>query len=169
MRLHKLAILLAVGCFSIYSSDAKSYKFKIGTQTEVSMTRSASAGKKMVKVVACAGSTDKAIDKAMVDAVAAITFYGISNHQTMENVPSILVDGVEQYKSNKKFFDKFFKKGDFTAYVSRVNSTYPKGTDNVKTSKGQKVSILLIIDWKGLEEFYRTNGLKTQLSIFENF
>lgn len=164
----KLLILLAVAVFSAASISAKSYKLKINAPTDVSMTRSASAGKKMVKVVAYAGSADKAIDQAMVDAVVAITFNGISNPESMENIPGILIDGKAQYKPNKKFFDKFFKKGQFLQFVSRVNDTYPSGTNNVKTSKGQKVTVLLIVDWKGLEEFYRSAGLKTQLSAFEN-
>lgn len=147
---------------------AKSYKFKIDNPIDVTMVRSASPGKKMVQVVAYSGSADRAVDQAMVDAVVACSFYGLSNSQTMESIPSVLKDGKSQYLSNKKFFDKFFKKGQFLPFVSKVTDYYPAGTNNVKTKKGRKITILLVVDWQGLERLYRDKGLETQLSIFDN-
>lgn len=161
-----MLLLMAVVISLAMSMSAKSYNIDFSKPTNVTMTRSASSGKKMVLVEAYGSNVDKALDNAMVDAVRAVTFTGISNPESMESLPSILIEGQKQYSDNKKFFKDFFKKGMFLPFVKRVTDSYPSGTNNVRTSKGQKVSILIIVDWKGLEEFYRNNGLKTQLSTF---
>ena len=54
-------------------------------------------------------------------------------------------------------------------YVEKVNSNYPSGANNVKTSNGRRIQILLIVDWKGLAEYYMENGLKTAVSELGNF
>lgn len=168
MRLYSTLAITLVLCLSSFCDVcAKSFRFRMDKPIDVVMTRSALSGKKMVRVTAVGSSADKAIDQALVDAASAVTFYGLSNPETLESVPSILIDGTSQYNANKKFFDQFFKRGNFLQYVSRVTSTYPTGTNNVKTSKGQRVTIFLIVDWSGLERFYRQNGLDTQLSILE--
>lgn len=55
------------------------------------------------------------------------------------------------------------------AYVKRVNSTYPTGRDNVKTSRGRRIQILLIVDWNGLANYYKKAGLKTVISELDNY
>ena len=83
--------------------------------------------------------------------------------------PLVLIDGVEQYYAHKREFNKFFKKKNYLSYVSRVNSTYPSGSNNIKTSTGRKVQILLIVDWIGLANYYKSLGYKTATSNLTDF
>ena len=151
------------------SAEAKKYLFKIDAQREVYVTRSTTAGTKMLKVVAYGSSADAAIEQAMVDAVVAMTFFGASGQGEMEGCPAVLLNGRELYEQHKSYFDKFFKKGEFLKYVERINSTYPSGTDNVKTSMGRRIQILLIVNWKGLADCFKAAGYKTTISELENY
>lgn len=149
--------------------EAKKYPFKIDAPREVVMSRSSKAGTKMVKVTAYGRTTDKAIEQAMMDAVVSLSFWGASGSGEMGNCPAILLEGRAAYDKNRMFFDHFFKQGTFMSYVKRVNSTYPTGRDNVKTSKGRRILILLIVDWNGLANYYKKAGLKTVISELGNY
>lgn len=157
-------ILFMLFIMSFTSADAKRYSFKIDSQREVYVCRSAKTGFKMVEVIAYGRNADKAIDKAKMDAVVALTFFGASGTGEMESVPAILLGGRKEYDNNRKFFDKFFKKGQFMSYVEDVNSGYPTGSNNIKTSRGRRVRIILLVDWNGLAKYYKEAGLKTAVS-----
>lgn len=164
-----LAAVVSMALLLPTSIEAKKYPFKIDAQREVYVTRSTTAGTKMLKVVAYGSSADAAIERAMVDAVATITFFGASGQGEMEGCPAVLLNGRELYEQHKPYFDKFFKKGEFLKYVERVNSTYPFGADNVKTSMGRRIQILLIVDWKGLADCFKAAGYKTAISELGNY
>lgn len=157
-------ILLMLFLLPFTSANAKRYSFKIDSQREVYVCRSAKTGFKMVEVIAYGRNVDKAMDKAKMDAVVALTFFGASGTGEMGSVPAILLGGRKEYDNNRKFFDKFFKKGQFMSYVKNVNSGYPTGSNNVKTSKGRKIRIILLVDWNGLAKYYKEAGLKTAVS-----
>ncbi len=162
----KLLIIIGVFLALSLTLEAKSFKFKIDSPlSDISSARSTTPGTKMVKVIAYGGTSDKAIDRAMLDAIVAATFYGIRGNEFIENTPPVLVNGLDQYNKNKKFFDTFFKKGGFLSFVSNVNSNYPTGTNNVSTSKGKKVTIYLIIEWKKLDDYLKLQNLTTQSSL----
>lgn len=123
----------------------------------------------MVKVTAYGRTANKAIEQAMMDAVVSLSFWGASGSGEMENCPAILLEGRAAYDKNRLFFDHFFTQGTFMSYVKRVNSTYPTGRDNVKTSKGRRIQILLIVDWNGLANYYKKAGVKTVISELGNY
>ena len=75
MKLLKIILLFMALCL-VVPVGAKKYKFDIDSQRNVVVKRSGSPGQKIVEVVAIAGSVDKAISQALVDAVAALTFEG---------------------------------------------------------------------------------------------
>lgn len=164
-----LAILLFMLLFSSINVEAKTHPFSIDSQREVYVTRSTTAGSKMLRVVAYGKSADAAIEKAMLDAVAALTFDGAIGDGEMESCPAVLMDSRNVYDENKSFFDRFFKKGEFLKFVEKVNSTYPSGADNMKTSKGRRIQILLIVDWKGLADYFREAGYRTAVSELRNY
>ena len=149
--------------------EAKKYSFVIDSNREVYVCRSTYEGSKMLKVVAYGKSADAAIEQAMVDAVAALSFDGAKGQGEMEGCPAVLLNGREVYQENKIYFDSFFKKGEFLKFVEKVNSTYPAGTNNVKTSKGRRIQILLIVDWKELAEHFKKAGFKTAISELSNY
>lgn len=143
---------------------AKKFPFSIDTQREVYINRSTTAGSKMLRVVAYGKSVDTAIEQAMLDAVVAMSFDGAKGEGEMEGCPAVLMNGRNVYNENKSFFDRFFKKGEFLKYVEKVNSTYPSGANNIKTSKGQRIQIFLIVDWKGLADYFKGEGYRTTVS-----
>ena len=163
-RLRYHLVLLILLLLPFFSVDAKRYRFKIDSPREVYITRSAKAGFKMVEVIAYGRNADKAIEKAKMDAVVALTFFGASGTGEMGSIPAILLGGRKEYDNNRKFFDKFFKKGQFMSYVEDVNSSYPTGSNNIKTSRGRRVRIILLVDWNGLAKYYKETGLKTAVS-----
>jgi hypothetical protein len=143
---------------------AKSYKFKMDHPYEVSIKRSTYEGKKMLEVFGYGGTVNSAMDQAMQDAVAAIVFCGIPENGEFGEIPSIMPNKEEDYQNHKEYFNKFFKKGEFMNYVKNVNSNYPSGPDNVSTSRGRRVRLVVIVDWKGLEARFRADGLNTSIS-----
>lgn len=170
MNILKSSFFLVV--FAMFVSvhiEAKKYPFRIDSSRNVVISRSVKAGYKMVQVIAYGRNVDKAIEQAMLDAVVSLTFFGASGLGEMESCPAILLEGSIAYDKNKDFFDRFFKEGIFIPYVKKVNSTYPTGRDNVKTPKGRRIQILLIVDWNGLAQFYKESGMQTVISGFDNY
>ena len=164
-----LLFLLTIGLSMCQLSANGKTRFKIDAERQVFATRSASEGTKMVRVVACGSTAEKAIEQAMCDAVAAISFTGAKGEGEMDAIPPVLKDGREQYTKHKKEFNKFFNKGTYLNYVSRVNSTYPAGKDNIKTSKGRKVQVYLIVDWATLAKYFKDAGFQTTISGLTDF
>ncbi len=162
-------MIFAMLVFIAFDAEGKKYPFNIDRTYNINVCRSTVAGTKMVKVTAYGKSSDAAIDQAMVDAVAALTFFGAEGSGEMENCPAMLYDGKDCYSQNKQFFDNFFKKGHFMDFVEKVNSGYPLGEDNVKTPKGRRIKILLIVHWDALADFYKKNGFKTIISELGNY
>lgn len=165
----KLATILSILLFPSINMEAKKYPFSIDSKREVYVTRSTNAGSKMLKVVAYGKSADAAIEQAMLDAVVALSFDGALGEGEMEGCPAVLMNGRNIYNENKSFFDGFFKKGDFLKYVKKVNSTYPSGINNVKTRKGRRIQILLIVDWKRLADYFGGEGYRTTISELSNY
>ena len=60
------------------------------------------------------------------------------------------------------FFNGFFKKGEFMEYVTKVTSRYPTGENNVSTSEGRKVAIIVKIDVKKLYARMKELGIKSK-------
>ena len=169
MKKVKIFVTICLVLLFPIKMEAKKYSFVIDSNREVYVSRSTYEGSKMLKVVAYGKSADAAIEQAMVDAVAALSFDGAKGQGEMEGCPAVLLNGREVYQENKIYFDSFFKKGEFLKFVGKVNSTYPTGTDNVKTSKGRRIQILLIVDWKGLAEHFQKAGFKTAISELSNY
>lgn len=166
---HFLATLLCILLFPSINMEAKKYPFSIDSSREVYVTRSTTAGSKMLRVIAYGKSVDAAIEQAMLDAVVALSFDGAMGEGEMEGCPAVLMNGRKVYNENKSFFDRFFKKGNFLKFVEKVNSTYPSGVNNVKTSKGRRIQILLIVDWKGLADHFKGEGYRTIVSELSNY
>ena len=168
MKLLKIILLFMALCL-VVPVGAKKYKFDIDSQRNVVVKRSGSPGQKIVEVVAIAGSVDKAISQALVDAAAALTFEGASGSGEMGACPPVLAEGKSAYEANKGFFDDFFKHGGFLRFVRRVSNAYPTGEDNVKVKGDNQIRITLIVDWQGLASYYNSNGLKTSIGNLQNF
>lgn len=143
--------LLAVLCFH-QMACAKSYPFDMKHSYNIEIVRVGSQGTKYLKVVRTASSVDKAIDGAMQDAVAACMFTGVEGTENAGRILPLL-KGKEVYENNKKFFDDFFKKGKFMNYVKNVNSGYPSGEDNVKTNKGHRICLYVIVMYDELRKY----------------
>ena len=161
MNRYPFILLLILGLFTSSTTEAKKYQFDIDASREVLITRSATAGFKMVKVIAYGRTVDKAINQAMMDAVVALTFFGAPGENEMEASPAILLEKRAAYDEKKELFEQFFREGDFLSYVKRVNSNYPTGKNNVKTARGRKVQLILLVDWNGLSTYYKNAGLRT--------
>ena len=165
----KVSLIFLSALMVVNTIEAKKYPFKIDSLREVYVSRSSSPGTKMLTVVAYGRTTDSAIEQAMLDAVVALAFDGAVGKNEMENCPAVLLNGRETYKDNQVFFDNFFKNGDFLKYVDKVNTSFPSGANNVKTKKGRRVQILLIVNWNGLADYFRKAGYKTAISELSNY
>ena len=137
---------------------AKSYPFKIRHSYAVEVVRVAQQGYKYYKVWGEAGSVNKAMEQAMQDAVAASLFLGVEGNEHASSVPAIC-GSVKAYEEHKEYFDFFFKKGEFLQYVKNVNSQYPSGENNVRTSKGHRVALYVIVSYDALRLKMENDGI----------
>ncbi|MBQ3753402.1 MAG: hypothetical protein II864_07630 [Prevotella sp.] len=156
------ALLLLCFCQIL---SAKSYPFDMNHSYEVQQVQVGKEGTKFLKVWGVAGSPDKAIDRAMQDAVAACLFVGVEATETAGKVPA-LCGGLEAYSQNKEYFDKFFKKGAFMQYVKNVNKGYPSGEDNVSTNRGRKVGLYVQIMYDELRKRLEEDGIIRSLDSY---
>lgn len=161
--MRKVLILLTLCLYFQQAILAKSYHFDIKHSYEVKIVRVAQQGTKYLKVWGVASSPDKAIDQAKQDAVAACIFTGVEGNEIAGKIPA-LVSSTDVYNQYKSFFDTFFKKGEFLMYVKNVNSKYPFGEDNIKTSKGRKVGIYVIVMYDDLRKLLEEKGIVKKLN-----
>ena len=77
-----------------------------------------------------------------------------------------MTSGKDSYELHKDFFDKFFKKGEFMNYVKNVNSNYPTGENNIKTSKGRKVGIHVVVMYDNLRKRLEKEGIVKKLNSY---
>lgn len=136
-----LAIVLALPLM------AKSYPWKGINDHEIIISQISMGNdrSRVCKVVGVAGSADNAIEMALQNAVVGVLFYGIPKQDNGVNGLNPMLS-VDDYENNLEFFKTFFKKGEFMEYVSKVTSRYPTGENNVSTSEGRKVTIVVNIN-----------------------
>ncbi len=161
----RFTLLIALVAMCILSVHAKSYPFDMAHSYEVQVVRVAQQGTKFLKVWGIAGSPDKAIDRALQDAVAACIFTGVEGNEIAGKVPA-LVSGKEVYEQHKQFFDTFFKKGEFLQYVKNANTGYPTGENNIKTDKGRKVGIYAVVMYDNLRKRLEEEGIVKKLDSY---
>ena len=162
MKFLKICIICLMALFICVSADAKKYKWEYGGMTEVYTTGQGANRTQLVKAWAVAKSADKAIEKAKMDAVTAALFNGIgfdaSTHgMGVSNLGPLVKP--DEYKEHEGLFLDFFKKGEFLNYVREVNSAYPTGENNMKVDGGRRVGINLVIDYPGLRNWLKENGV----------
>lgn len=161
-RIVFLAVFMIMAMISVH---AKSYPFDMTHSYEVQIVRVAQQGTKFLKVWGIAGSPDKAIDRAMQDAVAACIFTGVEGNEIAGKIPA-LVPSKEAYEQHKQFFDTFFKKGEFLQYVKNANTGYPTGENNIKTDKGRKVGIYVVVMYDNLRKRLEDEGIVKKLNSY---
>lgn len=151
---------------------AKKYKWSYGGTTEVYTTGQGAGRTQLVKSWAVGGNADKAIEKAKMNAVDAALFVGIpfdaSTHgMGVSNLTPLVTQ--KQYKEHENLFIEFFKKGTFMQFVREVNSAYPTGENNMKVDGGRRVGVNLVVDYPGLRNWLKENGITKGLdSHFKN-
>lgn len=156
-------ILLLSALLVCLPAEARKKKFDIDARRNVVMKRSGGPGVKIVEVTARGGSVDKAIDRALTDAVAALTFDGAPGGNEVAACPPVLAGGRAAYEEQKAWFDAFFEDDGCLRFVRRASDGYPTGTDNVKVGRERQVRLTLIVNWQGLAELMHTRGLKTTI------
>ena len=164
MKIKHLLLTLFLVCFCPIIT-AKSYPFDMNHSYEVQQVQVGKDGTKFLKVWGVASSPDKAIDRAMQDAVAACLFVGVETTETAGKVPA-LCGNIEAYNKNKEYFDKFFKKGEFMLYVKNVNKGYPTGEDNVATNHGRKVALYVQVMYDELRKRLEQDGIIRSLDSY---
>ena len=161
-RIVFLAVFMITAMISVH---AKSYPFDMTHSYEVQIVRVAQQGTKFLKVWGIAGSPNKAMDRAMQDAVAACIFTGVAGNDIAGKIPALVTDP-NAYNQHKKFFDTFFKKGEFMNYVQNANSGYPTGENNVKTSQGRKVGLYVVVKYDNLRKRLEDEGIIKALNSY---
>ena len=161
----RITLLIAMMAMCMLSIHAKSYPFDMTHSYEVQIVRVAQQGSKFLKAWGIAGSPDKAIDRAMQDAVAACIFTGVEGNEIAGKIPA-LVPSKEAYEQHKQFFDTFFKKGEFLQYVKNANTGYPTGENNIKTDKGRKLGIYVVVMYDNLRKRLEDEGIVKKLNSY---
>ena len=158
----KLLTVLLLSSISL-GLFAKSYPFMIRHSYDVQVVRVANQGEKFYKVLSEAGSVNKAIDQAMQDAVVASLFFGVQGTEHAGSVPPIC-GSIKTYEEHRDYFDTFFKKGEFMQYVRNVNSQYPSGENNVRTRKGHRVGLYVVVKYDALRKKMENDGIIKSLN-----
>ena len=164
MRKVFVALVLIV-LMSNVSIEAKKYKFNINNSYEVEIVRVGKKGEKYLCVSGKAASVDNAMDNAMQNAVVACLFTGVEGTAYAGRIPAIC-DSVGAYHNNKKYFDDFFKKGEFMQYVRNVNSGYPSGANNVRKGFKSIVKLWVVVRYDALREKMEKDGVVKSLDVY---
>lgn len=102
----RFTLCIAFAFMSLIVIHAKSYPFDMAHSYEVQIVRVAQQGTKFLKVWGVAGSPDKAIDRAMQDAVAACIFTGVEGNDIAGKIPA-LATNQDAYEQHKQFSTPF--------------------------------------------------------------
>ena len=161
----KITLMIVLLTMCMLSINAKSYPVDMAHSYEVQIVRVAQQGTKFLKVWGTASSPDKAIDRAMQDAVAACIFTGVEGNEIAGKIPA-LVPNKDAYEQHKQFFDNFFKKGEFLQFVKNANTGYPTGENNIKTDKGRKVGIYVVVMYDNLRKLLEEERIIKKLNSY---
>lgn len=149
------------------TSAGKKHKLNIDRAYEIRIVRVAQEGTKLLKVWAVAGSVDKAIEQAKLDAVAACLFNGVAASENSDEILPVCLNGKADYQKHQEYFDRFFDKDEYLSFVSTVTSRYPTGQDNVKISGGHRVGVNLVVKYAALRQKLERDGIQRSLdSVF---
>lgn len=155
-------------CFFLSMSiQAKRYPFDMKHQYIIETVRVDQQGYKFCKVWGIADTVDAAMNRALQDAVAACLFSGIPGNENTPSSPAIC-GSAEVYEKNKKYFNAFFKSGEFLHYVRNVNSRYPSGENNVKYKGWRKVAVYVQISYDELRKKMERDGIIRGLDNYFN-
>lgn len=145
------------------SAEGKKYSFDMDHAYQMEQIRVAQGDSRFVKVWGIASNVDKAMQRALQDAVACCIFNGIPACQVAGAVPPLCAEGRAAYDKNQRYFDDFFTRGDYLNYVRNTNSRYPTGENNVKTPKGRQVALNVVIDVQQLRKRLEADGIVKSL------
>lgn len=126
---------------------------------EIQQIRVAQNGSRFVKVWAVAKNADQAIDEAMKSAVEACLFKGIEANSIAGYLPPLCPDGIDSYRDHKDYFDNFFDSKEYLHYVTRANSHYPTGEDNISYQGQRRVGIYVQLKVSELRHKIENDGI----------
>ena len=158
-------VIVSLLLFAALNVVGRSYPFKITSSYQVELVRVAPKGLKYYKAWGEGSSVNKAMEIAMQNAVAASVFTGVRGNEHAGSVPP-LCESPSAYHDHKNYFDSFFKKGDFLLYVENVNSQYPSGDDNLRSSKGHKVAVYVVVKYDDLRKKLEQDGIIKSLDSY---
>ena len=162
----KKYLCLACLMLAVMTAAGKKHRLDINRTCEVKIVRVAQEGTKLVKAWATAGSVDKAIEQAKLDAVAACLFHGVPANENSDEILPVCLHGTADYEKNKEYFDRYFDKEEFLNYVSQVTSRYPTGQDNVKVGGDHRVGVNLVVKYTALRQMLERDGIQRSLDSF---
>lgn len=162
MMRNVILFVCLVMCMSIH---ARKYPFDMKHTYEIEVVRVDKEGYKFCKVWGIARSVDKAMVQAQQDAVAASLFTGVPGNEHASSIPAIC-GSADIYKEHQKYFDEFFKSGEFLLYLRNVNSNYPSGENNVKYKGKRKVGLYVQIKYDELRKKMENDGIIKGLDDF---
>lgn len=105
----------------------------------------ATAGTKNIKVSGTGKNKEKAVERALMNAIHCVIFKGIDGGSNGQPTPA-LYSSTSPSVENQQYFDNFFNNGDYTQFFTQVGSPASKDMSEVKGGIRVKVEVQVKFD-----------------------
>ena len=142
MKKYIILTLLALLCYGVQAKDKNEFKY------EVVSAGVGSEGSELIKVFSYAKNQKKAIEIGKANAVHAVLFKGIPGMVKMQ-----------EKANNEKFFDNFFKTGQYLQFVTVSNDGTIDPEDMLRVGGEYKIGIIYSVSKDNLRKYLIDNGI----------
>ncbi len=151
MKQYIIITLLALLCYGVQAKDKNEFKY------EVISAGVGSEGSELIKVFSYAKSQKKAIEIGKANAVHAILFKGVPGSNGNYTKPAMVKP--QEKDLNQKFFDDFFKTGQYLQFVTVSNDGTIDPEDMLRIGSEYKIGIIYSVSKDNLRKYLIDNGI----------
>lgn len=151
MKKYIIFALLALVCYGVQAKDKNEFRY------EVVSAGVASEGSELIKVFSYAKNQKKAIEIGKANAVHAILFKGVPGSNGNYTKPAMVK--MQEKNNNQKFFDEFFKSGQYLQFVTVSNDGAIDPEDMLRVGSEYKIGIIYCVSKDNLRKFLIDNGI----------
>lgn len=151
MKKYIILTLLALLCYGVQAKDKDEFKY------EVISAGVGSEGSELIKVFSYAKNQKKAIEIGKANAVHAVLFKGIPGSNGNYTKPAMVK--MQEKANNEKFFDNFFKTGQYLQFVTVSNDGTIDPEDMLRVGGEYKIGIIYSVSKDNLRKYLIDNGI----------
>lgn len=153
---HTISILTLFALISSIHANASSRK--LVENSELQMAEIGMPGTLVITIWSYASTSSISDQDVCKNAIWGVIFDGVSDNleRRITGKPALFQ---EKYQTQQKYFDDFFKTGDFLKYVNVAENGYIEMGNVIKLKKGYKIGKIVVVKYDQLRKRLVQDGV----------